>query len=88
MNPLPVKFDTWNQFYKKIITSSEWNNSHKIINFDGSEYTIDEIKSKCFDEIILILPTRDKIWKLYEIISYDCIDNSDEDWLYKLSHLI
>jgi len=89
MELLPLKFDTWNQFWVHIITTPGYSEVHQIIKFNGVEYKADEIKVRCFNELRFILPMdKSRIINAYEDLSYQLLDSSEYDWMSRLYHTL
>jgi len=84
ITPLPPKFRSWIRFWQKIQSMPGWDYSHKIVKWDDIEYSVDEIKANCFEEVIKILPNEEVFSSTLRNLNFYRDTQNHLNWLLKL----
>lgn len=84
MAQLPIRFSSWLKFWAWLQYRADFSSDTTTFIFDNVVFEVQEVKSRCFDELMLLIPQKDKLAGYTRKLSLDSLPIEDIDWLFTL----
>lgn len=84
MAQLPKRFQSWLKFWAWLQYRADFSSDTTTFIFDNVVFEVQEVKARCFDELIMLIPSKDKMAYCARKLALNSLPIEDADWLITL----